>query len=250
MPFKWHWRVPSSDGIWRVPARQLSQLGPWLLITARERSASNRSSALSSAPWPLTRKVWPGKRTRSPWTGGPQIVLESLKPEKTGPQQTRFWVIVTLGPSSMIPGGWACGTGGFDSGASFPPEEGLSCWTPVPRFVHMGSVVSAPCDPMDCRLPGSSVHESFLARILEWVASSYSRGSSPCHALIRQDRPGSPPRRYSFRLGPGVWILDLACPWQSFLPLGLSFSLGKQAGRWHRLGCRALPVCAPILSTS
>ena len=34
------------------------------------------------------------------------------------------------------------------------------------------------CDPMDCSPPGSSVHEIFQARILEWVAISYSRGSS------------------------------------------------------------------------
>ena len=34
------------------------------------------------------------------------------------------------------------------------------------------------CDFMDCSLPGSSVHGIFLARILEWVAISYSRGSS------------------------------------------------------------------------
>ena len=33
------------------------------------------------------------------------------------------------------------------------------------------------CDPMDCSPPGSSVHEIFLARILEWVAISYSRES-------------------------------------------------------------------------
>ena len=26
------------------------------------------------------------------------------------------------------------------------------------------------CDPMDCRLPGSSVHGNFQARILEWAA--------------------------------------------------------------------------------
>ena len=26
------------------------------------------------------------------------------------------------------------------------------------------------CDPMDCSLPGSSVHGSLQARILEWVA--------------------------------------------------------------------------------
>ena len=34
------------------------------------------------------------------------------------------------------------------------------------------------CDPMDCSPPGSSVHESLQARILEWVAISFSRGSS------------------------------------------------------------------------
>ena len=34
------------------------------------------------------------------------------------------------------------------------------------------------CDPMDYSLPGSSVHGVFQARILEWVAISYSRGSS------------------------------------------------------------------------
>ena len=34
------------------------------------------------------------------------------------------------------------------------------------------------CDPMDCRLPGSSIHGIFQARVLEWVAISFSRGSS------------------------------------------------------------------------
>ena len=34
------------------------------------------------------------------------------------------------------------------------------------------------CDPMDCNLPGSSVHGIFQARILEWVTISFSRGSS------------------------------------------------------------------------
>ena len=33
-------------------------------------------------------------------------------------------------------------------------------------------------DPMDCSPPGSSVHGIFQARILEWVAISFSRGSS------------------------------------------------------------------------
>ena len=33
------------------------------------------------------------------------------------------------------------------------------------------------CDPMDCSLPGSSVHGLCQARILEWVAIFFSRGS-------------------------------------------------------------------------
>ena len=40
------------------------------------------------------------------------------------------------------------------------------------------SVVSDSCDPVDCSLPGSSVYGMFQARILEWVAISFSRGSS------------------------------------------------------------------------
>ena len=34
------------------------------------------------------------------------------------------------------------------------------------------------CDPMDCSLPGFSVHGILQARILEWVANPFSRGSS------------------------------------------------------------------------
>ena len=34
------------------------------------------------------------------------------------------------------------------------------------------------CDPTDCSPPGSSVRGILQARILEWVAMSFSRGSS------------------------------------------------------------------------
>ena len=40
------------------------------------------------------------------------------------------------------------------------------------------SVASNSCDPADCSPPGSSVHGISQARILEWVAISFSRGSS------------------------------------------------------------------------
>ena len=34
------------------------------------------------------------------------------------------------------------------------------------------------CDPMDCSPPGSSIHGILQARIPEWIAISFSRGSS------------------------------------------------------------------------
>ena len=43
------------------------------------------------------------------------------------------------------------------------------------------------CDPMDCSPPEFSIHELFQARVLEWVAISFSRGSS-----WPRDQTGSP----------------------------------------------------------
>ena len=46
--------------------------------------------------------------------------------------------------------------------------------------VHAQWLQSCPtlCDPMDCSLPGSSVHGILWARILEWATMPSSRGSS------------------------------------------------------------------------
>ena len=41
------------------------------------------------------------------------------------------------------------------------------------------------CNPMDCSPPGSSVHGISQARILEWVAISFSRGSFQHRKWIR-----------------------------------------------------------------
>ena len=59
------------------------------------------------------------------------------------------------------------------------------------------------CDPVDCSLPGSSVHGILQARTLEWVAISFSRGSSwpriePGYPALQADAltsepPGKPP---------------------------------------------------------
>src|SRR5574340_257831 len=43
-------------------------------------------------------------------------------------------------------------------------------------------------NPMDCSLPGSSVYGIFQARVPEWVAISYSRGSSQPRDRTRVSR--------------------------------------------------------------
>ena len=55
---------------------------------------------------------------------------------------------------------------------SLPPSEEKQCNI---RLIHMWwwvsrQVVSNSCEPMDCSLPGFSVHGIFQARILEWIA--------------------------------------------------------------------------------
>ena len=39
-------------------------------------------------------------------------------------------------------------------------------------------------DPMDCSQPGSSVHGIFQARVLEWVAISFSKEMLPWALIV------------------------------------------------------------------
>ena len=58
--------------------------------------------------------------------------------------------------------------GGFVTDSIFLDNEESEVAQSCPTF----------CDPMDCSPPGSSVHGIFQARVLEWVAISFFRGSS------------------------------------------------------------------------
>ena len=46
------------------------------------------------------------------------------------------------------------------------------------------------CDPVDCNLLGFSIHRILQARILEWIAISFSRGSSRPRDRIQVSRIG------------------------------------------------------------
>ena len=51
-------------------------------------------------------------------------------------------------------------------------------WSKV-KWSEVAQLCPTLCDPMDCSLPGFSVHGILQARILEWVTISFSKGSSP-----------------------------------------------------------------------
>ena len=61
-----------------------------------------------------------------------------------------------------------------------PPCQGSlpSCAVGMCMCVLLAQWCPTLCDPMDCSPPGSSVHEISQARILEWAAIPFSRGSS------------------------------------------------------------------------
>ena len=73
---------------------------------------------------------------------------------------------------------------------------------------------------MDCSPPGSSVHEILQARVLEWVAISFSRGSS---------RPSG-----------GTWVSHIASRFftiwatsEASVPKDRFFSIGNEIGPWQ-----------------
>ena len=58
-----------------------------------------------------------------------------------------------------------------------PPEPHPQLLVPWKRS-EVSQLCPTLCDPMDCSLPGSSIQGILQARILEWVAISFSRRSS------------------------------------------------------------------------
>ena len=78
-----------------------------------------------------------------------------------------------------------------------PPSLGFSRqehWSGLPfSFPMHESEVAQSCptlsDPMDCSLPGSSVHGIFQARVLEWVAIAFSEWV-PREKERRETMPG------------------------------------------------------------
>ena len=68
-------------------------------------------------------------------------------------------------------------------------NTGVGChFLPQCMKVKSESEVAQSCqilsDPMDCSLPGSSIHGIFQARVLEWGATAFSVSSTRWHYIL------------------------------------------------------------------
>ena len=99
------------------------------------------------------------------------------------------------------------------------------------RMSHLPISVCAqscltPCNPMDCGAPGSSVHGISQARILEWMAISFSRGSSRprdgTHIFWQDYLPLSHQGSSVIRNGRERYKLKI-CPMMSYTQLTIQF---------------------------
>ena len=78
------------------------------------------------------------------------------------------WDSLRFGPWPLFFPTWSC---------LYLQLQFLATWSESVK-VLVSQLCLTLCDPMDCNPPASSVHGITQARILEWVAIPFSRGSS------------------------------------------------------------------------
>ena len=120
------------------------------------------------------------------------------------------------------------------------------------------------CNPMDCSLPGSTIHGILQARILEWVAISFSRGSSwgrdwTCVSCALQEdfyllswRWGACFLLFIVQLLSHIWLF--ATLWTLALQASLSFTVSRSFLRLMSIESvmlfKHLIPCHPLLHLS
>ena len=92
------------------------------------------------------------------------------------------------------------------------------------------------CDPMDCSPPGSSVHGILQARILEWAAILFSRGSSQ-----PRDQTWVSSIAGRFFTIWATWDAGYSKPWLWWRPQGC---MQLQTPQMHTPNSVSLTVCA------
>ena len=113
------------------------------------------------------------------------------------------------------------------------------------------------CDPMDCNPPRSPVHRISQARILGWIAISFSRGSSwPrdwwVDIYFITETPGKPSVSIDFTIVKFLWMKSHSM-W-SFVTNHLCVCLGDEGerGEWKaglKLSIQKLEIMAWVLKS-
>ena len=102
------------------------------------------------------------------WSPRCHHVLRNLLFPQTLPDSFSLWIIIPAAPRAW----W------IPARELEPPLGDLSSLCPCSCCLVTQSCLTL-FNPVDCSLPGSSIHGILQARMLEWVAVSCSRGSSP-----------------------------------------------------------------------
>ena len=143
----------------------------------------NVAGLLKCKPTDRSRAAWEhGGDGSLPWNTGED--LQTLRECSMWPLLTWKWATMLLQAPKTQPRGWT----GDQTCVYLPFKDQVHIYDPGEYSFTVLKVVkctcllvaqSCPtlCNCMDCSLPGSSVHGILQARILEWVAIPFSRGS-------------------------------------------------------------------------
>ena len=134
-----------------------------------------------------------------------------------------FWGGLPSLSSELVPSGRVLVTALGENWAK------VHCWW----WWFSQQVVSASCDPVDCSPPGSSVNGIFRARILEWVAISFSpispnrELSMPTLLCLRRRR-----RPHSWRLSGALVRMMMMTTMMTHLKLILMMMMKSMGPLW------------------
>ena len=111
----------------------------------------------------------PGDRTHIPWIDRQIIYHGGTREALT----VHYILVIWVSSDTIVKG---CAVCAVSEGSSWSNRE----MTPWSEVKWSGVAQSCPtlCNPMDCSPAGSSIHGIFQARVLDWVAISFPRGSS------------------------------------------------------------------------
>ena len=111
----------------------------------------------------------PGDRTHIPWMDRQIIYHGGTREALT----VHYILVIWVSSDTIVKG---CAVCAVSEGSSWSNRE----MTPWSEVKWSGVAQSCPtlCNPMDCSPAGSSIHGIFQARVLDWVAISFPRGTS------------------------------------------------------------------------